>query len=212
MAFDNTYTAVTGATYTASDYNTYTKSNFSALWVGSTAGDLDYYSSATAKARLALVTGGLLYGGASAPAWLALVTGGLLYGGASAPTWLAGGTQGKFLGMGATYPEWASLLHRRQGGSATDWNAAGTTVYTPDTQKIQVGVVSVSVATSGSATVTFPVSFTNKPVIYFSPQSEFGNITCVSEGVTNSSFSLRLRDVTTSGSITVYVHWIAIGD
>ena len=68
MAFDNSFTAVTGATYAASDYNTHTKGNFTAVWVGTTAGDMDYYTSATAKSRLALVAGGLLYGGASAPA------------------------------------------------------------------------------------------------------------------------------------------------
>lgn len=53
MAFDNSYSAVTGATYAASDYNTYVKGNFTAIWVGTTAGDMDYYSSATAKTRLA---------------------------------------------------------------------------------------------------------------------------------------------------------------
>lgn len=53
MAFDNSYTAVTGATYAAADYNTYTKGNFTAIWVGTTAGDMEYYASSSAKTRLA---------------------------------------------------------------------------------------------------------------------------------------------------------------
>jgi hypothetical protein len=75
MSFNNSFTAVTGATYTAAQYNTHVRDNFTAIFVGTTAGDLDYYTGAAAKARLALVVGGVLYGGASAPAWLSLVSG-----------------------------------------------------------------------------------------------------------------------------------------
>jgi hypothetical protein len=82
MAFDNSYTAVTGATYQASDYNTGTKGNFTAVWVGTTAGDLDYYTSATAKSRLAKGTA-LQYlrmnSGATAPEWATLSIAGALH-------------------------------------------------------------------------------------------------------------------------------------
>lgn len=54
MAFDNSFTAVTGATYTAAQYNTYTKGNFTAIWVGTTAGDMEYYASSTSKSRLGI--------------------------------------------------------------------------------------------------------------------------------------------------------------
>jgi len=78
MAFDNGYTAVTGATYAASDYNTYTKGNFTAIWVGTTAGDMEYYTSSTAKSRLAK---GSAYqvlrmnSGATAPEWGGYIAG-----------------------------------------------------------------------------------------------------------------------------------------
>lgn len=71
MAFTSGFTAVTGAVLTAAQWNTNVRDNMTAIWVGTTAGDIDYYTSATAKARLAFVSGGVLYGGASAPAWLA---------------------------------------------------------------------------------------------------------------------------------------------
>lgn len=74
MSFNNAFTAVTGATYTAAQYNTHTRDNFTAVWVGTTAGDMDYYSSATAKQRLAIGTNGYhLESTGSAPAWVANV-------------------------------------------------------------------------------------------------------------------------------------------
>lgn len=82
MAFDNSYTAVTGATYAASDYNTYTKGNFTAIWVGTTAGDMEYYSSATAKTRLAKGTAKqalMMKSDASAPEWADIFPVGSIY-------------------------------------------------------------------------------------------------------------------------------------
>lgn len=82
MSFDNSYTAVTGATYQAADYNTYVKSNLNALWVGSAAGDMDYYSSATAKTRLPKGTALQVLrmnSGATAPEWATISTAGVLH-------------------------------------------------------------------------------------------------------------------------------------
>lgn len=71
MAFNNTFTAVVGATYTASQYNTYVRDNFTAIWVGTTVGDIDYYTSSSAKARLAIGTAGqILMSTGSAPSWV----------------------------------------------------------------------------------------------------------------------------------------------
>lgn len=71
MAYNNSFTAVTGATYTAAQYNTYVRDNFTAIWVGTTAGDLNYYTSATAKTRLAIGTAGqILMSSGSAPTWV----------------------------------------------------------------------------------------------------------------------------------------------
>lgn len=70
MAFNNTFTAVVGATYTAAQYNTYVRDNFTAIWVGTTAGDMEYYTSSSAKARVAIGTAGqILMSNGSAPVW-----------------------------------------------------------------------------------------------------------------------------------------------
>ncbi len=72
MSFNNSYTAVTGATYAASDYNTSTKGNLDAIWVGTTAGDIDYYSTATAKTRIGIGSeGSVLTVVSGVPAWRA---------------------------------------------------------------------------------------------------------------------------------------------
>lgn len=70
MGFNNGFTAVVGATYTAAQYNTYVRDNFTAIWVGTTAGDMEYYTSATAKTRLAIGTAGqILMSTGSALSW-----------------------------------------------------------------------------------------------------------------------------------------------
>lgn len=47
------------------------RDNFTAIWVGTTAGDLNYYTSATAKARLAIGTAGqILMSTGSVPSWV----------------------------------------------------------------------------------------------------------------------------------------------
>jgi hypothetical protein len=54
MSFNNSFTAVTGATYTAAQYNTHTRDNFTAVWVYTTQGDLAYASGATTLSRLGI--------------------------------------------------------------------------------------------------------------------------------------------------------------
>jgi hypothetical protein len=151
MAFDNSFTAVTGATYTAAQYNTYTKGNLAAIWVGALGGDLDYYTSSETKSRLANVTGGILTGGASAPGYLA-----------------KGGSH-TFVKAGTSAPEYGALVHRRQGGSATVWTSPGTTSYTPTNTLIQTGIKAITISSGfGNVAVTYPVAFSQRPLIFLS--------------------------------------------
>lgn len=73
MAFDNNFTAVTGATYTAAQYNTHTRDNLTAIWVYTTSGDMSYATSSTTLARLGIgSTGAIMRVSAGAPSWLAV--------------------------------------------------------------------------------------------------------------------------------------------
>ena len=70
MAYTPHPTVVPGDTWTASNQNTYIKGNLEAIWVGTTGGDMDYYTSSTVKNRLAIGANGThLESNGSAPIW-----------------------------------------------------------------------------------------------------------------------------------------------
>lgn len=84
--------AITGQTLSAAQWNTQVRDNINGIWVLTTGGDMLYATGAAAAARLALVTGGVMYGGASAPAWLATPSVASVLrklSGTGAPDWLA---------------------------------------------------------------------------------------------------------------------------
>jgi len=93
MSITTVPSVVTGQTYSAANYNTQVRDNINGIWVCTTAGDMIYATGASAAARLALVTGGIMYGGASAPAWLAKPASvGILKNTSSGvPSWITGG-------------------------------------------------------------------------------------------------------------------------
>jgi len=72
MAYSAVPLVAVGDLWTAANQNTYLKDNFAAAWVGTTAGDVDYYTGAANKSRLAIGTGGQVQtvnDGATAPEW-----------------------------------------------------------------------------------------------------------------------------------------------
>jgi hypothetical protein len=102
-------------------------------------------------------------------------------------------------------------FYRRQGGSATDWNTAGTTTQTPTAVRMQAGVVNLTFSsnTSVSTTITFPVAFSAKPIVIVS-------------NLTDQDLNPDAFNITTSGcDISMYanvaisgtkpVAWLAIG-
>jgi len=73
----------------ANDWNVMV-ANFDAIWVGTTGGDMDYYSSSTAKTRIAIGSAfTFLRSNGSVPAWLSLV---YRRQGGSATVWSTPGT------------------------------------------------------------------------------------------------------------------------
>ena len=77
MAYSAVSLVATGDLWTAANNNVYLKDNMAAIWVGTNAGDTDYYTAATTKTRLAIGTAGevqRMNAGETASAW-----GGLLY-------------------------------------------------------------------------------------------------------------------------------------
>lgn len=70
MSFNNSFTAVTGATYTAAQYNTHVRDNLTAIWVYTTAGDIVYATGAATLARLGIGPANTVLGSnGSIPGW-----------------------------------------------------------------------------------------------------------------------------------------------
>lgn len=90
MAFSSmTARAASYVVTAANDWNVMV-SNFDAIWVGTTGGDMDYYSSATAKTRMAIgAAGTFLRSAGSVPNWGSLVT---ARQGGNATNWQIAGT------------------------------------------------------------------------------------------------------------------------
>jgi len=109
-------------------------------------------------------------------------------------------------------------LYRRQGGSATDWSSAGTTTQTPGMIVEQVGVINKSFtsATLVSQTVTFPVAFSQTPLVTFSlgPTQGFyggGNISYAHyESVSTTGFTVKIS-FTAANTGNLDITWRAIG-
>lgn len=127
-------------------------------------------------------------------------------------TRLAAGSEGNFLSITSGLPAYAPIVYRWQGGSATDWHAGGTSNFTPSGSVVlQSGNKNFTCNTTGSTSVTFPVTFAYHPHIIVSFEASDGCFAFRVEGITTSGFSVALRDVTTSGSIPVTMHWEAKG-
>jgi hypothetical protein len=98
-------------------------------------------------------------------------------------------------------------LYRRQGGSATNWTTQGSTTYTPGAVRMQVGsAITAGPITPGSVTITFPVAFSQPPVV----------IVVVWDDA-NGNATWSVASITASGCViyttphTRKVFWLAIG-
>ena len=91
MAYTTPYTFTALELLTAAKMNAI-QNNISAIWTGTTAGDISYYTSSTARTRLGI--------GAS---------GSLMRSTGSAPAWLGAGSNYQFLQVASGAPAWSSL-------------------------------------------------------------------------------------------------------
>jgi hypothetical protein len=93
----------------------------------------------------------------------------------------------------------------RQGGSATDWTTAGTTHYeTGISIRIQCG--SIQSVGESNASVTFPVAFSQKPLVFITPGESMSTWDLFLDNISASGFTI----VDTS-PVAPAVFWLAIG-
>ena len=108
-------------------------------------------------------------------------------------------------------------FYRRQGGSATDWSVQGTTSRTPTSVRMQAGVIrhTFTGESSDSQAVTFPIAFSDVPIILVTPWigSVGDNFISVISVASAAGFTVNTYPNTaqTISSETVDVNWMAIG-
>ena len=107
--------------------------------------------------------------------------------------------------------EGPAILNNRQGGSGTNWSTNGVTNHTPASAKIQCGSA-LSNTIDGIIDITFPVAFSQVPLVFFFNYSNPGFFVEITS-LTTSGFEGveydRSGDPAVEGGV---VFWMAIGE
>lgn len=102
------------------------------------------------------------------------------------------------------YSGFLPRLMNRQGSDNTNWNAVGSTNFTPSGTRMEVGAISVPAL--DSTTITFASAFSGRPLIFLGPGEDEGIAIGQVSDITTSSF------VCTNGNTdALTVFWMAIG-
>lgn len=106
-------------------------------------------------------------------------------------------------------------FYRRQGGSSSNWQTAGTTTQIPSAVRMQAGAVTVEAA-GGSPTpsveVTFPVAFSQPPLVFLSAGVTDNQIVHKFFYITATEFSFNTYDAAGNNINSNFtMQWLAIG-
>lgn len=117
-------------------------------------------------------------------------------------------------------------IKKRRGGSSTNWDAPGATNYTPaiGSHKFQAGAYYVGNSGipngsnyEGIATVTFPESFTYKPLVFLTRVNNTISTPAYIEDmyidtITTNDFTVKFRSPYNYTANQIYFNWLAIGE
>lgn len=108
-------------------------------------------------------------------------------------------------------------FYRRQGGSSSDWSAAGTTTYTPGAVRMQGGSLAIpfSAEIYVIGSVTFPVAFDDPPQVFLQILASGVSLipTLEGAGLTASGFTFTVRtaDLAATTQAAAKLLWFAVG-
>ena len=134
----------------------------------------------------------------------------------------AGGSDGQVLSKVAGVAAWATFAQyisslQRQGGSASVWDTQGVSNYTPANMLVQMGVINITISSAayGSLTVTFPTAFSNYPLVFTTidggSSDYYNGVNARAAVLSNSTVKLSLHSNVGGVTVTLPVHWLAIG-
>lgn len=110
------------------------------------------------------------------------------------------------------------VLDRRQGHDATDWYDAGTTNYIPAEMRRQAGAREATMANAANSvnvTITFPVAFSDKPIVYATLDEPAGDFavpfTVATNSISTTQVTCICRRTGAGAEVTFQIHWLAIG-
>jgi hypothetical protein len=107
------------------------------------------------------------------------------------------------------------VVTKRQGGSATHWDTAGTTNYTVTNVGMQCGIVSMVVPETGfrEEVITYGTEYAYNPVCWIQPARVGGGLTAAMyfQIVSYDKSGMTIRVDGTGGAITIPVMWFAVG-
>jgi hypothetical protein len=112
-----------------------------------------------------------------------------------------------------------AVVDRRKGGSATVWNVAGTTTYTPGNVRIQVGQLSGQMIAGPSSMideVVFPYNFAYAPLVFLTrvdmpSYMNIGVSTSPPSGGATDGVIVSITRTTTTNTDNYTFSWMAIG-
>ena len=107
-----------------------------------------------------------------------------------------------------------AAVHRRQGGSATDWNNPGTTDRFLGNTSTQVGmdVWLGAPSTSGAINIVYTDTFTSAPLVFLTGNANSGiKISTSITSISATGCTLQWYSVSGATETSVGLYWMAIG-
>lgn len=105
-------------------------------------------------------------------------------------------------------------LYRRQGGDASNWRIHGTTTYTPGNVMMQAGSYNVSFEPGASSfvTISFPVAFSQTPLMFVSHWTAgLADVKYAIDVISASQFQIIYLNQSGSTGYSLTINWLAIG-
>lgn len=99
-------------------------------------------------------------------------------------------------------------FYRRQGGGTTNWSTTGTTNYTPSAVRMQAGMFQwVGSVSAGTENITFPVAFSDVPLVFVQVRTGINVTTRASA----NSTTLTVQWIADATITELRFQWLAIG-